>query len=110
MLVPGAGGCIHNSALASLTNIIIDTGYKPTPYYVACPLGDNMLIITSDGGVWFAQSVSNQLNIMPINEISKSESLYVVTGNPNDRVITIRLKSEEGNIRAVIIHTTPDYT
>lgn len=99
-----------NSSLASLSNIIVDTGYKPTPYYVACPLGNNMLIVTSDGGVWFAQSVSNQLNIMPINEISKSESLYVVTGNPNDRVITIRLKSEEGNIRAVIIHTTPDYS
>lgn len=86
-----------------------DTGYIAQPYYFACATGENAFVITSDGAEWLIQSMSDSLNIIKLNDIAQ-DSIYVITGNTSDRVITVKTKAGTENIRVLRMRFVPRYS
>lgn len=85
--------------------MIWDTGYVAQPYYFSVPTGEATLVITSDGAMWYITSLSTGLNILRINNIA---TVYTLSGNNNDKVITVRLAGGD-NVRLSRIRFKPRY-
>ena len=79
-----------------------------SPYYFGAAIGDNYLVITSDGALWLVQSMSDIINILRLNESAQS-SAYRLSGNTNDRVVTVKADGP-GAIRVLRIRFIPRYS
>lgn len=92
--------------LTATNDLIWDTGYVAQPYYFGVPTGEICLAITSDGAMWIIASMSTGFNIVRLNNI---ESNYLLSGNATDRVITVKTKNTNDNIRIMRIRFKPRY-
>ena len=86
---------------------IVDTGYKPQPYYFHVPIGSQALVIASDASIWLMQSGSD---FFAATKATPSASAYTFGCNISDRVATVRrTDGANNNIRLIIFNTTPTY-